>query len=206
MAIRRYIGKPKGRIPCGYCFSRWATGYDHLVPVSYGDGKVHAQSNLYPCCRRCNLLLSNLIFPTLEAKREYVRQRLIQKGKWKLPELQPGIHEDSPTSEVLLSKMPVVALEREASRVSSIKAGVEKAQKDVSRKSRLKTNTMPWNPFVEDRKRTNLIRIQQAPIQGWLTKRRAMWFDRPTEEELAIRIQVETGKIKAPAGYGIRSD
>jgi 5-methylcytosine-specific restriction endonuclease McrA len=87
LAKVRFSGKPyrtTRRIPkdtpCGYCFDRWATTWDHLLPVSYRlDNSL---PNLHPACRRCNNLLSNTMFEKVEEKREYVRTKLTEQGKW----------------------------------------------------------------------------------------------------------------------------
>jgi len=86
------------QIPCGYCFQEWATGYDHLVP--YSKGGLTVDSNLYPACRRCNGLLAAKMFNSIEEKREYVRNRLIEKGVWKVPSLQEQIREEEISSTV----------------------------------------------------------------------------------------------------------
>lgn len=80
--------------PCGYCFARWATTWDHLTPWSKGGLTV--AGNLYPSCPRCNHLLSNLSFDTIQEKREYVRTVLIERGQWK-PSLE---------GETVVSVMP----------------------------------------------------------------------------------------------------
>lgn len=81
----RTTRKPPLDMPCGYCFSNPATGYDHLVPWSYRPD--NSDGNLYPSCKRCNGIAGNMIFGTLEAKREYVRSRLVERGEWGLQEL-----------------------------------------------------------------------------------------------------------------------
>jgi hypothetical protein len=65
-----------------------------------------------------------------------------------------------------------------------------------------------WSPFIEERKKANLLHTEKAAIQCWQNRtRHAMWFDRPKrEEEMTIRILVETGKIRPPPGYGIRPE
>lgn len=74
---------PKGT-PCGYCFSNWASGWDHLIPRSYkADHKV---PNLHPSCLRCNNLLGNTMFDSIEEKMKYVRSKLIALGEWSEPE------------------------------------------------------------------------------------------------------------------------
>src|ERR1035437_8821451 len=102
---------PKEKIPagtpCGYCFERWATVWDHLQPWSKGGLTVPA--NLYPSCHRCNSLLAALSFPTIEEKREYVRTTLIDRGDWNpvlegassVPELQEALYEDAEDAEIL---------------------------------------------------------------------------------------------------------
>src|ERR1051325_5055731 len=75
-----YFNKPRrsgvGRriprnTPCGYCFEKWATCWDHIIPYSLG-GPTHTD-NLMPACRACNSMLSDKVFNSIEEKREYVR-------------------------------------------------------------------------------------------------------------------------------------
>lgn len=66
--------------PCGYCFQEWANTWDHIKPIS--DNGRHSKSNLYPSCRRCNSILQNRQFETMAERREYVKQRLIERGEW----------------------------------------------------------------------------------------------------------------------------
>jgi len=68
---------PPRETPCGYCFSRWATAYDHLLPWSLGG--TESQDNLYPTCGRCNSIAGALVFSSIEEKRAYVQQRLVEK-------------------------------------------------------------------------------------------------------------------------------
>src|ERR1035437_2542707 len=111
---------PKEKIPagtpCGYCFERWATVWDHLQP--YSKRGLTVPANLYPSCRRCNSLLSDLSFPTIEEKREYVRSTLIERGHWNpilegaafVPDLPDTFHEDAEDAEVLQPGMPEAGL------------------------------------------------------------------------------------------------
>lgn len=103
----------RGEIPCGYCFSRWATGYDHLIPWVYGG--TGEESNLYPCCRRCNSILGSRIFDSLQEKRKYVRNWLIERGEWYdyddsvsiLPESIPA----EPSPKILYPEVPMERLD-----------------------------------------------------------------------------------------------
>lgn len=85
MALDRKRSRPYklSETPCGYCFERYAEVWDHLIPWIHG-GRT-SESNLYPSCRRCNGLLSDKIFNSIEEKREHVREELIRRGKWKFP-------------------------------------------------------------------------------------------------------------------------
>ena len=69
--------------PCGYCFSSWATCWDHIIPYVYGGATI--EDNLYPSCRRCNSILSDKVFDSLEEKREYIREELIRRNEWDKP-------------------------------------------------------------------------------------------------------------------------
>lgn len=80
MPRRRSQPKLRAMVPCGYCFSQWASCYDHILPVSVGG--TNRGDNLYPSCQRCNGLLSNMVFPSLDAKRDYVRDVLVKRGQW----------------------------------------------------------------------------------------------------------------------------
>ena len=99
--------------PCGYCFERWATCWDHLVPYSYDPANEY--DNLYPSCRRCNGLLSDLMFATIEEKREYVRKELEKRAERKAEQvrrrlllpLQSKIPKEAPPSTLLLSDLPL---------------------------------------------------------------------------------------------------
>src|SRR3954469_8690012 len=97
--VKRTQRKVPPHTPCGYCFSEWATGWDHLIPWSYrpDDSPI----NLYPSCKRCNCLLYNTMFATLREKREYVRKELISRGEWKLPELWQELPQEEGAPEVL---------------------------------------------------------------------------------------------------------
>jgi hypothetical protein len=110
----RYASQPIPPLtPCGYCFDNWATCWDHLLPFSHGGLTI--ASNLYPACRRCNHLLGAKMFATIEEKREYVRQKLIEKGTWKtadstdngrLSDMPEAILQSSPPS-ILLGQVPM---------------------------------------------------------------------------------------------------
>ena len=69
-------------IPCGYCFSNWATEWDHLLPRAYRTRGANKSTNLYPSCHRCNLLASDHVFDSLEAKRDFVQRRLKERHEW----------------------------------------------------------------------------------------------------------------------------
>lgn len=97
---------PEGT-PCGYCFDEWAKVWDHLQP--YSKHGLTIPENLYPSCARCNGLLSNLSFPTIQEKREYVRTTLIERGDWNpimegaafMPDVQSTVSEDAEDSDIL---------------------------------------------------------------------------------------------------------
>jgi hypothetical protein len=76
--------------------------------MPYSRGGLTVKSNLYPACRRCNSLLSNLEFKTIGEKREYVRETLIAKKKWNpaLSDLSEAIRKAERSSEVLLGGLP----------------------------------------------------------------------------------------------------
>jgi len=72
--------KPPVDTPCGYCFQQWATIYDHMRPRRLGGNST--LQNLHPSCLRCNTVLAGHCFNSIEERREYVRQVLIEKRKW----------------------------------------------------------------------------------------------------------------------------
>lgn len=107
---------PEGT-PCGYCFNDWATVWDHLQP--YSKRGLTIPGNLYPSCKRCNSLLSNLSFPTIQEKREYVRSTLIERGDWNpimegaafMPDVPDSFPEDTEDAEVLQPSLPQTGLD-----------------------------------------------------------------------------------------------
>jgi hypothetical protein len=112
----RTYKKPKTGTPCGYCFERLATGFDHLVPVSYRLD--NCDSNLYPACIRCNRLAGNLLFDSIEEKREYVRKRLIERGEWfpeDLRELPAIFPTKTQVAEILRPQLPLDKMGKRAS-------------------------------------------------------------------------------------------
>lgn len=109
---------PPYRVPCGYCFSRWATGFDHLIP--WIAGGTEETSNLYPSCRRCNSILGSQMFDSIEQKREHVRTRLIEKGKWYTDDSVPLLQEiipSEPTPIVLHAEMSMGRVDIKESRI-----------------------------------------------------------------------------------------
>jgi hypothetical protein len=105
---RRHIKRAVPHTPCGYCFQRWATVWDHLIPVSHGG--TNNSINLYPVCDRCNALASNLVFDTLELKRGYIRNELIKRGEWNLPAVPQDLSNETEVATLLQTEMPMAAL------------------------------------------------------------------------------------------------
>ncbi len=98
-------------MPCGYCFSRWATQWDHLMP--YAHGGLTEAGNLYPSCRRCNMMLGHKVFGSIEEKRDYARSVLVAAGQWQggfatrdLPDLQEPVSTDT-APEILQPEVSV---------------------------------------------------------------------------------------------------
>lgn len=154
-----------GQTPCGYCFSNWATEYDHLTPRSAGGLTV--SSNLFPSCKRCNCILGNLIFDTLEEKRNYVQERLKKKGIKLLSSLPQEIRGKKKLAKILLFKVPLgdvgsVTSENDEDRP------ITRSSKIIKRKRRNPTNKINYKapyrrcayfqcgkyfmPLVEDQK------------------------------------------------------
>jgi hypothetical protein len=102
---KRNMHCPPKNTPCGYCFSRWATCWDHLLPYSYRPN--NSKSNLFPSCTRCNLVLSNKMFASLEEKREYVRSVLAER---KLSALPKRLRKEQETSKVLFPTLQVAGV------------------------------------------------------------------------------------------------
>lgn len=64
--------------------------------------------NLYPCCKECNNLLSDLIFNSIEEKRAYVRSKRIYRGSWdQLPLLREADTKSTQGENILLETMQV---------------------------------------------------------------------------------------------------
>jgi hypothetical protein len=103
----------RAAIPCGYCFQEWAYCYDHILPVAHGG--TNRKSNLYPACRRCNALLSDKVFGSLEEKREYVQTELKARGEWltsdKMCEMRGGVCAPEEVAEVLHDSLPMATME-----------------------------------------------------------------------------------------------
>ncbi len=57
---------------CAYCDGE-ADCVDHIIPYSYCQD--NNQDNLVACCMDCNLIASDHIFESLQAKREYIRHK-----------------------------------------------------------------------------------------------------------------------------------
>ena len=100
--------------PCGYCFSRWATVWDHLMPYAHGGRTT--QGNLYPSCYRCNMMLGHKIFVSIEEKREYARTTLITAGQWSpalagLPDVQGIVSETSKRPDILFPEVQARGLD-----------------------------------------------------------------------------------------------
>jgi hypothetical protein len=94
---RPHNKKPEPGTICGYCFDRWATVFDHLNPHS--NGGSNRPRNLYPSCCRCNAVLSNFVFDTLQEKRDWIKGKLMARGEWK-PAVFLELPED-PTADAL---------------------------------------------------------------------------------------------------------
>ena len=74
---------------CVYC-GEDADTKDHVVPVSYYfNGKRtgrhltadFGEENLVDCCRECNCMANNKVFDNIQAKREYIQERIKEKYK-----------------------------------------------------------------------------------------------------------------------------
>lgn len=134
------MSQPKEWTPCGYCFQAWAFVFDHIQPRSKGGSS--RKSNLYPACQRCNSLLKDKLFPSLGAKREYVRQELIRRGIWKFPivsALQEAFPSSPEVAEVLQQPVPLEPLAvAKAGRVAG-----RRTKKAASRAERRKDRMTP---------------------------------------------------------------
>lgn len=102
MRERKYIPKPQNRTPCYYCGERFATGFDHIIPLHYGGAETNPD-NLMPCCIRCNRLLGTKVFNNAAEKREYVLCRLRKK------KYAPNVVSSSSRKETGKSSVPLDA-------------------------------------------------------------------------------------------------
>jgi uncharacterized membrane protein len=103
---------PPKHTPCGYCFSRWATGWDHLIPYAFRPDD--SQSNLYPSCKRCNSISGALVFDSIEEKREYVQARL-EKREPAVCILLNTINKTKAPPAILQPEMPVASVVQQES-------------------------------------------------------------------------------------------
>lgn len=107
--MNRTRSKPERGTPCGYCFSRHASGWDHLVPISASG--TNSPDNLYPSCKRCNNLLSNFLFNSIEEKQTYVRNKLHgENGHLAVQALRERYRETEERQSFLLPEMQVEEL------------------------------------------------------------------------------------------------
>lgn len=68
---------------CVYCHKNISTQIDHVIPYSYC--RYHGIENLRPACACCNLIASDKVFETFEAKYEYIKkERAKGKGTYSL--------------------------------------------------------------------------------------------------------------------------
>lgn len=138
--------------PCGYCFSNWATEYDHLTPRSAGGLTV--PSNLFPACKRCNCILGNKIFDTLEEKRNYVQERLKKKGVKLVSFMSQGIRGKKRLAKILLFKMPLDSMGSSASEDDATRSTKKLIKSPKRRRYR-----------GRNRRRRNLTNIKALPIR-----------------------------------------
>jgi hypothetical protein len=113
-AYTRTRKKVPADTPCAYCFSDWASGWDHFIPVSYRV--INSAWNLIPSCKRCNCIAGNRMFNSVEEKRAYINERLGRKGSkiFAVSTLQDAICRDASAPEILLPALPMGKLEPEA--------------------------------------------------------------------------------------------
>ena len=82
-------------------------------------GGTNRKSNLYPACRRCNALLCDKVFGSLEEKRDYVQAELKRRGEWttsdKMREMRGGVCTQEEVAEVLQPSLPMATVERSPS-------------------------------------------------------------------------------------------
>lgn len=94
--------------PCGYCFEKWATCWDHILPFSAGGPTT--DENLMPACRACNGVLSDKVFDSIEEKREYVRSYKEAHREKELPRVRERIYPETQMAKVLFTDVPVEEL------------------------------------------------------------------------------------------------
>jgi hypothetical protein len=70
---------------CAYCYNDLAVyHFDHIIPLSFGG--TNDIRNLVLACPKCNLIGQDLVFSSLDAKRNYIVQR-----RWELDRMQPSL-------------------------------------------------------------------------------------------------------------------
>jgi hypothetical protein len=77
---------------CMYC-GEVADTLDHLLPEPYTGPIGRAQVETVPACRQCNSILGPSVIQGIEARREFVHERLRSKNKALLA-MQPFTDED----------------------------------------------------------------------------------------------------------------
>lgn len=119
--FRRTDRKVPPLTPCGYCFQDWAVLWDHLVPCVAGGR--NSSSNLYPSCARCNGILGDKMFDSLEAKRGWMQDELKRREEWQTPEemrcesvrtVRSGVPTAPIMAEVLSGTVPRPSVEKKA--------------------------------------------------------------------------------------------
>lgn len=150
--------------PCGYCFSEWATGWDHLIPrVAGGHG---TKDNLYPSCKRCNSILGSRIFASIEEKRDYVWERLHSQDVPVLRPMRKAYREDPKREEVLFKPVPVASMGRSAPKKPAIKTHTD--PKPKRRRKRIKKRKLT--------KHTKEMKTIRFPIRDSQFRTKALWW------------------------------
>jgi len=114
-AVREAILKRDG-YRCRYCGDNAET-VDHVIPVAFVP--IHTAANLVAACGRCNRKASDMVFLSLNEKREFILENSRSRTKkipiWLLRDVAELGHT---LKTKILAECLIVSTEKEASHVS----------------------------------------------------------------------------------------
>lgn len=92
----------------------------HADIASRSHGGTNNKSNLYPACNRCNGILYNKVFRSLEEKRAFIKSELVKRGEWHSAEEMQKVRETFPSQEtvanILFRRLPMGVVEQKSSK------------------------------------------------------------------------------------------